>query len=363
MHISQKSSNFAGEMVCQDVYKALNPWLERYEQIVVIADEAVSCSLPYPTLSLRMDESVKSIDTITQIWDFLFAQEMTRRGLVIAVGGGVLTDMAGFAAATYKRGIDYINIPTTLLGMVDASSGGKTGFNYRGLKNSIGVFYPPVETIIWPGWLTTLPAKEFLSGFAEMLKTGLVEAPSNSPIEGEREGSQQRSLWDALLAYDIDTMPIEDITPLIEQCVAVKEQIVQADPRETGLRKVLNFGHTFGHALEEISLQKSEVRDQMLHGYAVAYGLIAELYLSVTKLGCPKEPLQQLTQIMLHAYGKPQCKCSDLDRLIAFMQQDKKNERADEINCTLIRSIGEPVINQLITPAEAREAFEYLFAL
>ena len=155
--------------------------------------------------------------------------------------------------------------------------------------------------------------------------------------------------------YDLEKMDVAELTPLIERCVAVKERIVQADPREEGLRKVLNFGHTFGHALEEVS--------GMPHGYAVVYGLIAELYLSVVKIGCPKEPLQQLTQIMLHYYGKPQCKCSERDQLIALMQQDKKNERADEINCTLIKEVGSPVINQVITPEEAKEALEYLFSL
>jgi 3-dehydroquinate synthase len=165
------------------------------------------------------------------------------------------------------------------------------------------------------------------------------------------------SLWNRLLQYDLDTMPIETLTPLIELCVRAKEKIVAADPKEEGLRKTLNFGHTFGHALEEISL------GTMPHGYAVVYGLIAELYLSVTQLGCPKEPLQQLTQLMLHYYGKPQCKCSDRAQLIALMQQDKKNERAAEINCTLIQTIGEPVINQVITPDEADEALEYLFTL
>jgi len=347
LRISQKSSNFAPEMICTDIHSALAERLKRYEQICVIADEAVTVDLPYPTLRLKIDESAKSLKTVQQIWDFLFAQEMTRRGLLIAVGGGVLTDLAGFAAATYKRGIDFINIPTTLLAMVDASSGGKTGFNYHGLKNSIGAFYPPVETIIWPGWLASLPATQFLSGFGEMLKTGLITP----------------HLWDRLLQYDLDTMPLDTIAPLIEQCVAVKERIVREDPRETGLRKVLNFGHTFGHALEEISLLKSEATNQMLHGYAVVYGLIAELYLSVTKLGCPREPLQQLTQLMLHYYGRPQCKCSDREQLIALMQHDKKNERAAEINCTLIRSVGEPLINQVITPAEASEALEYLFSL
>ena len=130
-----------------------------------------------------------------------------------------------------------------------------------------------------------------------------------------------------------------------------------ADPKEEGLRKVLNFGHTFGHALEEISL------GAMPHGYAVVYGLIAELYLSVTKLCCPKEPLQQLTQLMLHYYGRPQCKCSDRAQLIALMQQDKKNERAAEINCTLLRGVGSPVINQVISSDEANEAWDYLFSL
>ena len=339
--ISQKSSNFAAEMVCNDIHSALSLWLKRYEQICVIADEAVTVDLPYPTLRLKIDESAKSLEMVTQIWDFLFAQDMTRRGLLIAVGGGVLTDLAGFAAATYKRGIDYINIPTTLLSMVDASSGGKTGFNYHGLKNSIGAFYPPVETIIWPGWLTSLPATQFLSGFGEMLKTGLITP----------------HLWAQLIPYDLDTMPLDTLTPLIGKCVAAKERIVAADPREERLRKTLNFGHTFGHALEEIAL------GTMPHGYAVVYGLIAELYLSVTKLGCPREPLQQLTQLMLHYYGRPQCKCSDRERLIALMQHDKKNERAAEINCTLIRSVGEPLINQVITTAEASEALEYLFSL
>ena len=350
-------------MVYQDIHSALEERMKRYEQVCVIADEAVCLDIPalegMPVLRLKINETAKSLDTVTQIWDFLFAHEMTRKDLMVAVGGGVLTDLAGFAAATYKRGIDYINIPTTLLSMVDASSGGKTGFNYQGLKNSIGAFYPPVETLICTKWLKTLPPQEFLSGFAEMLKTGLVEAPSNSPLKGERKG-----LWDALLAYDLDTMPLDALAPLIEECVAVKERIVKSDPHETGFRKVLNFGHTFGHAMEEIQMVNGKWSNgKLLHGYAVLYGMIAELYLSVTQLGCPKEPLQALTQIMLHYYGRPQCKCSDREALISLMQHDKKNERAAEINCTLIRSIGQPVINQIISSEDASEALDYLFSL
>ena len=342
-------------MICKEPHTSLCTIASKYalDQVCVVMDEAVAVgSIPcaarqtWPTLRLTVSEEKKSFETVQQVWDFLFAHGITRRGLLICIGGGVLTDLGGFAAATYKRGIDYLNVPTTLLAMIDASTGGKTGINYGGLKNSIGCFAPPVETLIWPGWLQTLPAKELLSGFGEMLKTGL--------LEGER-------LWDELLQYDLDTMPLEALTPLIEQCVAAKERVIAADPKETGLRKILNFGHTFGHALEEFSIQHSAFSIQ--HGYAVVYGLIAELYLSVTRLGCSKEPLQQLTQIMLHYYGKPQCKCSDREALVALMQQDKKNERTAQINCTLLQDIGSPLINQVISPEEAHEALEYLFSL
>ena len=346
-------------MICTDIHTALESLLARYDhdQVVIVCDKAID-QLPitnyhYPTLPLAVSEAEKSIETVSRIWDFLLEHGITRRGVVVCIGGGVLTDIGGFAAATYKRGIDYINVPTTLLAMIDASSGGKTGVNYRGLKNCIGVFAPPVVTVIWPEWLKTLPAKQMLSGFGEMLKTGLIE-PSEVSIQNSD------FLWDRLLRYDLDTMDIAALTPLIEECVAVKERIVTADPREEGLRKVLNFGHTFGHALEEMSLTGAA---GLLHGYAVLYGLIAELYLSVVKLNCPKEPLQQLTQLMLHYYGKPECKCSNRDQLIALMQQDKKNERTAEINCTLIQDIGSPVINQIISPAEATEALEFLFSL
>jgi len=337
-------------MICEDLHSSLASLLASYDrqQVVVVRDANVTFESPYPTLVITADEAHKTIETVAQIWDFLLANEVTRRGVIVCVGGGVLTDIGGFAAATYKRGIDYINIPTTLLAMVDASSGGKTGVNYQGLKNCIGCFAPPVETLIDVAWLRTLPAQEMLSGFGEMVKTGLIE-PS------ER-------LWDRLLQYDLERMDIAELKPLIAECIKVKEQIVAADPKEDGLRKVLNLGHTFGHALEE-SLRPSAVSHQMPHGYAVVYGLIAELYLSVVKLGCPKAPLQQLTQLMLHYYGRPQCNCKDRERLISLMQRDKKNERATEINCTLLQQVGSPVINQVVTPAEANEALEYLFSL
>jgi 3-dehydroquinate synthase len=340
-------------MLIKGYKTALQDLLAGYEQVCYVADRKVydiaGLSL-HPCLLVDCSEESKTIETACRIWDFFLEQGMTRRGVVVCIGGGVLTDTAGFAAATYKRGMDYITVPTTLLAMIDASSGGKTGINYHGLKNAVGAFAPPVQTLICPGWLSSLPTEQLLSGYAEMLKTALI-APTSD-------------LWPRLLQYDLERMDIETLTPLIADCVAVKEQIVAADPKEEGLRKVLNFGHTFGHALEEIQMvHGTSSNGKWLHGYAVLYGMIAELYLSVTKLGCPKEPLQQLTQLMLHYYGKPNCKCSDRERLIALMQQDKKNERAVEINCTLLQTIGSPVINQIITPDEANEALDYLFSL
>ena len=221
----------------------------------------------------------------------------------------------------------------------------------------LAVEYVGAETLIYPPFLDTLPPQQFLSGFAEMLKTGLI---ASSPSERGSEGA----LWYRLLQYDLDTMDTAALAPLIRDCIAVKERIVAADPDEQGPRKALNLGHTFGHALEEMSfVHRTSSLGSLLHGYAVLYGLIAELYLSVTLLGCPHEPLQQLTLLMLRYYGRPVCKCSDRRQLITLMQQDKKNEHAAEINCTLLHAIGAPAINQTVTPAQAGEALEYLFSL
>lgn len=328
----------------------LEEYLDRKDTVCII-DEAVAnfdvfAHLPFPKLVLPGGDTHKSLATVERIWDFLLEHHITRHGLLICIGGGVITDLGGFAAGTYKRGIEYINIPTTLLAMVDASTGGKTGFNYGGLKNSIGAFCSPKETIIQADLLKTLPAEQILSGFAEMLKTALLGKDSQ--------------LWHQLLQFDLDSMNTSALAPLVDECLHIKKSIVEADPKEEGPRKALNFGHTFGHALEENALAENQ---PILHGYAVLYGLISELYLSITLLDCPREPLQQLTQLMLHYYGRPSCKCKNRDKLITLMQQDKKNEQADNINCTLIRSVGQPVINQIITSNQANEAWDYLFSL
>ena len=333
-----------------DLHIALEAVLAGYEreQVVVVADEQVAGTWQsispntFATLTIRDAENHKSLNGLETIWQFLFDHHITRRGVIVCVGGGAICDLGGFAAATYLRGIDYISIPTTLLSMVDAATGGKTGINHNGIKNAIGAFHHPKATLIYTDWLHSLPTSELLSGLGEMYKTGLLAGDS---------------LWNEMLQYDIERLDIEALRPLIAACVETKKQIVQQDPKENGLRKALNLGHTFGHALEEIS------GGTMRHGYAVLYGLIAEMYLSVTILGCYQEPLQQLTQIMLHYYGKPQCKCSEREQLIGWMLQDKKKEHADEINCTLLQSIGSPMINQVISKEQALEAWEYLFSL
>ena len=326
-----------------------------------------SAGYDYPLLTIPDGEENKTIETVERIWDFLLEHHITRQGLLVNIGGGLTTDLGGFAAATYKRGIDFLNIPTTLLAMVDASTGRKTGFNYHGLKNCIGIFAEPIETIVCPTFLQTLPEREFLSGFAEMLKHALLSSESD---------------WQQLLAFDIEGYlramrtdkargHIMAFAPLIKTSLAVKQRIVAADPHEKGLRHALNFGHTVGHAIESLSLEQ-HTEPQPPHGYCVLWGMIAELYLSVVHLGCPREPLMQLTRIMSEYYGRPACNCKEQSRLMELMSQDKKNAVASSAdgttaeilpNFTLLRNIGEPVINRTLPASAIAEALDYLFSL
>ncbi len=315
--------------------------LQRYEatQIFVVQDacvdaQAVLGALPYPTLRIAGDEAHKGLETIEQIWTFLNDHQATRHALLINIGGGSVTDMGGFAAATYVRGIDYINIPTTLLAMVDASIGGKTGVNFAGLKNRVGAFHQPIDTIIEPAFLTTLPNEQWLSGYGEILKTQLLSGQPLTPPDREM-----------------------DIAPLIRASVQYKKGIVEQDPTENGLRQVLNFGHTVGHALEE------QAQGAIPHGYAVVWGMIAELYLSVVQLDCPREPLTQLTSIMIAHYGKPQCHCKEMGALIEKMRSDKKNVTPEGITFTLLTKTGSPQIGQVVNERTILEALDYLFSL
>ena len=314
--------------------------------------------IPYQLLTLEAGEQNKNLASVQVVWDFLFKYRATREALLINLGGGMITDLGGFAAATYMRGIRFVNIPTTLLAMVDASSGGKTGIDYNGIKNGIGTFTPPMATLIHPDFLRTLPATELLSGFAEMLKHALIASPEE---------------WIKLLQLAQEELPQElfiealSSTGALQTSIQIKEAVVDQDPHEAGLRKILNFGHTIGHAIESTILHHAAPHyttpHHISHGYCVLWGMVAEIYLSVVHVGCPREVLQQLTQIMLQWYGRPQCDCQQREQLIQRMYQDKKNNANQTPNFTLLRKVGEPIINQHLTDVDINEALEYLFSI
>lgn len=343
-------------------------------QVFVLCDESlladgerllVNGGLPYPTMAVHASEENKSLETVIRVWNWLTEQGATRKALLINVGGGVTCDIGGFVAATYMRGIDYINIPTTLLAMVDAAIGGKTGVNlYQRpttndqrpilLKNRVGAFHLPKAVLIEPAFLQTLPKDELLSGYAEVLKTAL--------LIGEEAFAKSLIVLENNPAI-FETQPRRYRDALINECRAYKESIVAQDPTETGLRKVLNFGHTVGHALEESGVRSHESGLRSKHGYCVLWGMIAELYLSVVLLGCPKEPLQQLTKVMLDYYGRPSCNCKEQKELIDLMRKDKKNACESAINFTLLQKAGDPKINQVASEEVIEEALDYLFSI
>lgn len=311
-------------MITDDIFLELHRILPRFadEQVYLITDENVAhhClprfmeqiadfgtlylnTLQRHTLVLPAGEGEKNLQTVCKIWDWLQAEGATRKSIVLLLGGGVVTDMAGFAAACYQRGIAFVNIPTTLLSIVDASDGGKTGIDYGGLKNQVGLFRPALETIIWLPFLRSLPAEEFLSGWAEMIKHALIA----SPLE-----------WNRLLAFDLEqymTRPDEaleeEFRAILMRSMDIKRYVVEQDPEEQDVRRVLNLGHTVGHALESILIERGEPRP---HGYCVLWGMVAELYLSHVALGFPEAVLSQLSRYMKDYYGAPGFTCKDYDK-------------------------------------------------
>lgn len=272
-------------------------------------------------------ENNKKIESVTKIWEFLSENGGDRKSLLINIGGGILTDLAGFAATTFKRGIDFLNVPTTLLSQVDASVGGKTGINFSGFKNEIGTFKEPVAVIINTDFLKTIDKENFISGFAEMIKHGLIYNPEH--------------LKD-LEEFDLGNIDYDLLQKVIRDSVNVKEYFVSNDPTENNIRKALNFGHTIGHAFESYSMQQNR---PIQHGYAVAFGMIAELFLSVKKCNFQQYDFQDLTDWLIKLYGKFEISSSDFDALFELMTHDKKNE-AGRINFTLLSGIGKIEINQ-----------------
>ncbi|TNF40715.1 MAG: 3-dehydroquinate synthase [Bacteroidetes bacterium] len=272
-------------------------------------------------------ENNKKIESVTKIWEFLSKNGADRKSLLINIGGGMLTDLAGFAATTFKRGIDFLNVPTTLLSQVDASVGGKTGINFGGFKNEIGTFKEPVAVIINTDFLKTIDRENFISGFAEMIKHGLIYSPEHL---AELEN------------FDLENIDYDLLQEIIRHSVNVKEYFVASDPTEKHIRKALNFGHTIGHAFESFAWDQNR---PIQHGYAVAYGMIAELYLSVHYCNFPLKDFEKLTNWLKNLYGKFHISENDFDALFRLMTHDKKNE-AGKINFTLLSEIGKIEINQ-----------------
>ncbi|MDX2190122.1 MAG: 3-dehydroquinate synthase [Bacteroidota bacterium] len=304
-----------------------------YSNIAVIVDEN-TFKYCYPTINvfpkhtlikIKSGEEQKTLKTCEKIWSELTKYEFDRKGLVINLGGGVIGDMGGFCAATYKRGLKFIQIPTTLLSMVDASVGGKLGIDFKNFKNHIGVFQIPEAVIIYPGFINTLPFGEVRSGFAEVIKHCLI---------------QDAKAW----------MEIKKITPTdlqnkkfdwhhwIKHSVAIKSKVVDKDPQESGLRKILNFGHTIGHAVESYFLEIPEKK--LLHGEAIAIGMICESYLSMKTGNISEKDCKEISNYLISIYGKNKITKAEIDSIIPLTLQDKKNSNG-KVKLALLNKIGE----------------------
>ncbi|MFC2104219.1 3-dehydroquinate synthase [Bacteroidota bacterium] len=278
-------------------------------------------------IEIKSGERNKTISSLEQVWTTLSEKGANRSSLLINLGGGIIGDLGGFAASSFKRGIEFINIPTTLLSQVDASVGGKTGINFLGLKNEIGVFSNPKYVIIDSSFNRTLDKKNILSGWAEMLKHAL--------ISDEKD-------WDNLVSHDIKQTGFKALNQLIARSVSIKNQFVEKDPKEKNIRKTLNFGHTFGHAFESLFMNS---KNEILHGEAVAHGIICELFLSQRFCDFSSQKLEKIISYLLKTFQKLNIQNTDFERIINLMEHDKKNENAN-INFTLLEDFGKIQINQ-----------------
>lgn len=318
-----------------------------FSAIAVIADNhtfrfcypALKDLLPkHALVRIKAGEEQKHIDTCELIWDALTRANFDRHALVLNLGGGVIGDMGGFCAATYKRGIAFAQLPTTLLSQVDASVGGKLGIDFRGFKNHIGVFQQPNAVLIDPEFLTTLPERELRSGFAEVIKHCLIA---------------DADMWDYIRRRDLDQ---QDWTTLVAHSVAVKQRVVAQDPTEKGLRKILNFGHTLGHAVETYFL--NQPRKRLLHGEAIAVGMVAEAYMAYQKKMIDDKLLTQIEEYVFSVYGNVRLTDEDIDPILTLTAQDKKN-RGREVRMSLLDGAGRCAYDIPVSTADMRRGLEF----
>ncbi len=324
-----------------------------YDKIFILTDNNTE-ELCYPLVEniepiknagkiiIKAGDDNKNIETLSQVWKYLSENGATRHSLLVNLGGGMLTDLGGFAAASFKRGIKCINVPTTLLGAVDAAVGGKTGINFNGLKNEIGAFAPAECVLIDSVFFKSLDHKNILSGYAEILKHSLIDTDKE---------------WAKVISFDTFTIDYEALKEIVVKSVSIKEKIVEQDPYEKNIRKALNLGHTIGHAFESLSYT---IGTPIQHGYAVAWGTICELYLSVKLCGFPQDKLLQTLQFVKENYGTFYFSCKEYDRLYELMKHDKKNESADRINFTLLKNIGEIQLDCTASKKDILESIDFL---
>ncbi|MFN3403026.1 MAG: 3-dehydroquinate synthase [Cytophagaceae bacterium] len=335
--------------IVKDAAECLESFLNQreYTRIIALTDENTyqHCLPAFRNLipeknviQIQSGEENKTISTCEKIWQAMTDLRLDRKSLMLNIGGGVIGDMGGFCAATYKRGIDFVQMPTTLLSQVDASVGGKLGIDFKSFKNHIGVFRVPDAVIIDTGFLTTLPSEEFRSGFAEIIKHCLIA---------------DKSKWEEIRTKKLDQQDIED---LVAHSVAVKAKVAEVDPLEKGLRKILNFGHTIGHAIESYFLNIPDKK--LLHGEAIAIGMICESYISMKRHFISQEELNKIRDYIISIYGKIEIFEYDVEQILPLTLQDKKNEK-DEILCTLLEETGKANYNNPITFKEIRESIRF----
>ncbi|MEQ8220408.1 MAG: 3-dehydroquinate synthase [Arenibacter sp.] len=336
----------------EKAYVALNSHLAKsnYSKIFILVDENThNCCLPifmakiegeydFEIIEIEEGEINKNIATCTQVWEVLSELDADRKSAMINLGGGVVTDLGGFVASCFKRGIDFINVPTTLLSMVDASVGGKTGVDLGPLKNQVGVINQPQIVVVDTDFLDTLDQRQLNSGYAEMLKHGLIT---------------DAAYWETLKGLT----GFDNLDEYIFRSVAIKNEVVQQDPTEQHLRKILNYGHTLGHAVESYFLESKE-HELLLHGEAIAVGMILEGYLSHKLTGLSKNDLEDIKATFLGRYKKVDFEKKDIDTILTLLKFDKKNSHGN-VNFVLLKKIGEPAIDIKVSPELLEEAFAY----
>lgn len=322
-------------------YIFLNQFVDKnnYSKIFILVDSntnenclayflsELATEIAFEIIEIEPGEQNKTIETCVQLWHSLTELGGDRKSLLINLGGGVISDIGGFIASTFKRGIDFINVPTSLLAMVDASIGGKNGVDLDHLKNQIGVINVPKAVLIDTYFLATLPQNEMRSGLAEMLKHGLI---------------YDKSYWEKF--KNLKNSDTEDLDELIYQSVVIKNAIVNQDPTENGIRKALNFGHTLGHAIESYFLENSE-KTTLLHGEAIAVGMILESYLSLQKGLLQNDEYHEIKKTIFDIFDKVIFEDNDIQPILDLLIHDKKNEYG-AVQFALLDGIGKIKINQ-----------------